>query len=87
MPGRGPGRRVRPEPAQQSEAHQHAQPVPRRGQVGESEGGELAGGQHPVLAHQADQPAVPLGQVRGRIQQRGLVLASCPRPRPACVRM
>ena len=87
VPGRGPGRRVRPEPAQQPEPDQRGQPVPGGGQVGEAERGELAGGQHPVLADQADQLPVAVGQVRGRLQQGGLVLAACPRARPARMRM
>jgi hypothetical protein len=73
---------VWPEPAQQPEAHQHAEAVPRRRQVREAECGELAGGQHPVLADQADQLPVAVGQVRGRFQQRSLVLAGCPVPAP-----
>ena len=50
-----------------------AEPVPRGDDVAERERGELVGGQDPVLAHQADQVPVPLGQVGGGGQHDGVL--------------
>jgi len=61
VPRRRARGRVRPEPAQQPDPHQHGQPVPRGGDVAEPERGELGGGQHPVDGHQPDQQPVPVG--------------------------
>ena len=75
------------ETPQQVQPHEHAEAVPGGGDVSEAERGELAGGQHPVHGHQADEVAVTVGQVRRRGQHRSLVLGMCSCPGPAHVRM
>jgi hypothetical protein len=80
---------VRPEPAQQIKAHEHAQPVPGGGDVSERERGELVGGQYTVACDEADQVAVPVGEVTGHGQDCGLVPSrrTCACPCPARIRM
>jgi hypothetical protein len=87
VPRRGPGRRVRPEPAQHAQLHEHAEAVPGGGDVPEPERGELVRGQHPVHGHQTNEVAVTVGQVRGRGQHGSLVLGGCCRPGLVRVRM
>jgi hypothetical protein len=88
VPGRGADLAARPEPAQQTEPHQHGQPVPGRREVAEPQRGKLIGREHAVACHLAHQLAVAVGQVSGHGQHRGLVLCSratrtCPCARPA----
>jgi MarR family transcriptional regulator, transcriptional regulator for hemolysin len=64
---------ARPEPAQHTEPHEHAQPVPGGGEVAEPQRGELAGGQHAVPSDEAGQLTVAVGQMSGHGQHRGLV--------------
>ena len=63
MTRRGADVAAGPEPAQQTQPHEHGQAVPGGGEVGEVHRRELAGGQHPVLGHQADQSTVTVGEM------------------------
>jgi hypothetical protein len=69
MPWCRPCLAVWPEPAQHANFDQHGEAVPGRDYAAEPGRGELAGGEHPVLAHQADKAAVAVGQVRRDAQQ------------------
>jgi hypothetical protein len=73
VPRRGAGLKVRPEAAQQAQAHDHRQAVPGGGDVPERERGELVGGQYAVPRHQAHKLTVAVGQVTGHGQHRCLV--------------
>jgi len=92
VPRRGAGLKVRPEAAQQAQAHVHRQAVPGGGDVPERERGELLGGQHAVPRHQAHKLTVAVGQVTGHGQHRCLVPGrpgadGCAYPCPARMRM
>jgi hypothetical protein len=82
MPGRRPDLAARPEPAQHPEAHQHAEPVPGSDDAVKPESAQLVGGQHPVLAGEPDQVAVPFSQVTSSSKHRLILLYVPPARRP-----